>query len=387
MDIMKKKELLNYVILLNVIFMLSCCNTSKTDKQSLKNFDNVSIKTLSRPEPDQQGIISYSSYQIFIANGEDTIEEIAFKLNIKPDELALYNGLIINYRPREGEVLALPERVNASEIKVFKNWSEESTRETIKTEVGIEIKNISNPNDPTRHRVKSGETAYTIAKLYNVSVESLANWNGLGPDLNIRVGREIIIPAAATSKEYNSKIEVQNKDKKSNIVKINESLNESNIENDDNQFLLNENNENNENSDKENFIEIEKEISNNSFLTPVNGNIKNNYNPFPSDGEKKNDGIDYEVNGNSDIKASFDGIIVLISEKAVGSSGKIILMKHDNELISIYGGIGEIFVKKGDKIKKGTLIGKAIGNKNEKSIVHFEIRKGMKSVDPKSLIN
>ncbi len=380
---MKIKKLLNYVLLLNIIFILACCNSTKIENQQPKNIDNISIKTLSRPEPDQQGIISYSSYQIFISNGEDTIEEIAYRLNIEPDELALYNGLIINYKPREGEVLALPERINASEIKVFKNWSEESTRQTIKTEVGIEIKNISNPNDPTRHRVKSGETAYTIAKLYNVSVKSLANWNGLSPDLNVRVGREIIIPAAATSKEYNLKIEDQNKNNKKNIVEIDESINENDTKKTNNQTLKEEKKKNN---NKKTTDKIVKDISNNNFIIPVNGVIKNKYNPFPSNGEKKNDGIDFEVSGNSEINASFDGVVVLISEKAVGSAGKIILIKHENELISIYGGIGEIFVKKGDKIKKATLIGKSIGNKNDKSIVHFEIRKGMKSVDPTSLI-
>ena len=379
---MKIKKLLNLALFFNIIFILACCNSTKIENQQGTDFKNLSIKTLARPEPDQQGIISYSTYQIFIANGKETIEEIAYKLNIKPDQLALYNGLIINYRPREGEVLALPERVNASEIKVFKDWSEESTRETIKTEVGIEIKNISNPNYPTRHRVKSGETAYTIAKFYNVSVKSLANWNGLGPDLNVRVGREIIIPAAATSKEYNSKAEDQNKGTNNEVDRIDENSSENDLIDNISQVEKKEK----ESEDEKNIVEIDNEISNSNFVIPVNGKIKNEYNPFPSDGEKKNNGIDFEVNGKSEIKATFDGVVVLISEKAVGSSGKIVLMKHENELISIYGGIEEIFVEKGQKIKKSTLIGKSIGNENDKSIVHFEIRQGMKSIDPMSLI-
>ena len=40
--------------------------------------------------------------------------------------------------------------------------------------------------DPVRHRVEAGETAYSIARLYGVSVTALASWNGLGPDLAVR---------------------------------------------------------------------------------------------------------------------------------------------------------------------------------------------------------
>ena len=76
-----------------------------------------------------------------------------------------------------------------------------------------------------------------------------------------------------------------------------------------------------------------------------------------------------------------------VAGRARRSEGKILLMKHKNELISIYGGIGELLVSKGERIKKSSAIGKAVGKKSQKVIVHFEIRKGMKSIDPKELLN
>ena len=48
--------------------------------------------------------------------------------------------------------------------------------------------------DPVRHRVEPGETAYSIARLYGVSVTALASWNGLGPDLAVRENQELLIP-------------------------------------------------------------------------------------------------------------------------------------------------------------------------------------------------
>ena len=45
--------------------------------------------------------------------------------------------------------------------------------------------------------MQRGETAYTIARLYNVSAKSLAEWNGLGPDLAVREGQYLLIPVVA----------------------------------------------------------------------------------------------------------------------------------------------------------------------------------------------
>ncbi|MGC9422135.1 LysM peptidoglycan-binding domain-containing protein [Vibrio sp.] len=43
------------------------------------------------------------------------------------------------------------------------------------------------------HTVKSGESLWTIAKAHNVSYQSLAKWNGMGPRDTLRVGQKIVI--------------------------------------------------------------------------------------------------------------------------------------------------------------------------------------------------
>ena len=50
--------------------------------------------------------------------------------------------------------------------------------------------------EPLRHQVTRGETAFTIARLYNVSAKDLADWNGLGPDFAVREGQYLLIPTA-----------------------------------------------------------------------------------------------------------------------------------------------------------------------------------------------
>ena len=58
--------------------------------------------------------------------------------------------------------------------------------------------------DPVRHRVEAGETAYSIARLYGVSVTALASWNGLGPDLAVRENQELLIPIVSDANRISS---------------------------------------------------------------------------------------------------------------------------------------------------------------------------------------
>ena len=62
--------------------------------------------------------------------------------------------------------------------------------------------NIGTPDNPIKHRVEIGDTAYSIARLYNVSVTSLSKWNGLDADLNVVIGRELIIPVILNNKNF-----------------------------------------------------------------------------------------------------------------------------------------------------------------------------------------
>ena len=48
--------------------------------------------------------------------------------------------------------------------------------------------------DPIKHKVVRGETAFIISRLYNISVRSLADWNGLDSDYTVREGQILIVP-------------------------------------------------------------------------------------------------------------------------------------------------------------------------------------------------
>ena len=58
-----------------------------------------------------------------------------------------------------------------------------------------------------RHRVEPGETVYSIARLYGVSVTALASWNGLGPDMAIREDQELLIPIVGDANQISSTLD------------------------------------------------------------------------------------------------------------------------------------------------------------------------------------
>jgi LysM repeat protein len=115
---------------------------------------------------------------------------------------------------REGEMLLLPKRVAAAPQPAVIGGS------TLASGSGVDITSIattaldaagptpvaaspaaSQPvsGQPLTHRVARGETAFTIARAYNVSAKALADWNQLGSDMAVREGQTLIIPIATAA--------------------------------------------------------------------------------------------------------------------------------------------------------------------------------------------
>lgn len=82
-----------------------------------------------------------------------------------------------------------------------KETPRETPRETSRTEVPTEkpvvVKKTTSANV---HVVEQGQTLYSVARLYNVSVRDLATWNGFATDEKVKIGQEIIVknPNVAT---------------------------------------------------------------------------------------------------------------------------------------------------------------------------------------------
>ena len=63
------------------------------------------------------------------------------------------------------------------------------------------------------------------------------------------------------------------------------------------------------------------------------------------------------------------------------------VIRHDIELITIYGRLTNVLVVKGAQVVQGQKIGDVIEETDtDNGLMHFEVRKGMQSIDPETMI-
>lgn len=95
-----------------------------------------------------------------------------------------------------------------------------------------------------------------------------------------------------------------------------------------------------------------------------------------------NDGINMSVPLGTDVHAAEAGVVAYAGSELKGY-GNLVLLRHDNGWVTAYAHNDELLVKRGDKVRRGQVIGKAgkTGTVDQPQ-VHFELRQGSKPVDP-----
>lgn len=188
------------------------------------------------------------------------------------------------------------------------------------------------------HLIKKGETLYSISRDYGTNVFTLSKLNNIYNANNIFVGQKLIIP-----KITNRKISIVKK-KKNKTKKRDKFSNE------------------------------------NKFLWPVKGKVISKFGKT-ADGFY-NDGINiYSEKGTNVI--SSEGGKVIYSGNEIPGYGNLVLIKHSRNWITAYAHLDDVFIKKGNSVRKGQKIGSVGNTGNVRSPqLHFEIRKGKDSVDP-----
>ncbi len=100
-----------------------------------------------------------------------------------------------------------------------------------------------------------------------------------------------------------------------------------------------------------------------------------------------NTGVDYVADDKFEVVSILDGTIIDIKEDEL--LGKIVEVRHENELVSSYAGLSEISVQKGEAITQGMKIGTSGTNKINESLgnhLHLEIYKNGVNIDPIKVI-
>lgn len=134
--------------------------------------------------------------------------------------------------------------------------------------------------------------------------------------------------------------------------------------------------------DKYNLFESSGDQSNYVLFPPVNGTISEGYNL-----EEKHYAIDVVVAADTPVKATADGTVIF-AEWTV-ETGYVVIMEHNQELISVYKHNSAITKAQGDLVKAGEVIAMS-GNSGELSTgphLHFELWSKGYPVNPTNFID
>ncbi|MDD5119934.1 MAG: M23 family metallopeptidase [Candidatus Omnitrophica bacterium] len=104
-----------------------------------------------------------------------------------------------------------------------------------------------------------------------------------------------------------------------------------------------------------------------------------------SGGRRLHKGIDLLADVGTPVLAAKSGKIISAAQNF--GMGKYVIVQHKNDVITVYGHLSEILVRKNDYVGQGQVIGKVgrTGNARYRSILshlHFEVRKNGIPQDP-----
>ena len=341
----------------------------------LDTSDAARNATLDRPAPDSRGVISYPNYQVAVARRGDSVASLSARVGGSAAEIASFNGLKVTDVLGQGEIVALPRSVPVPAVLTQPGAAQPgpvdisgiatSAIDRAPASGGIvraqPSKRIDGP-EPVRHQVKRGETAFTIARLYNVSVRALSDWNGLGPDLEVREDQYLLIPvsgAVATpasapasaapgqgtatpvppsaTKPLPAPVEAAPKPAAAPAAAAPAAA-----------------------------------APAARFSAPVSGKVLRPYK------KNSNEGIDIAAATGTPVQAAADGTVAAITRDT--DQVPILVVRHPGNILTVYANISAISVKKGDRVTKGQALAK-VGPGNP-PFLHFEIREGFESVNP-----
>lgn len=219
----------------------------------------------------------------------------------------------------------------------------------------------------TSHTVAAGETAWSISRRYGVSVADLAAANGLPETMTVRAGQRLAIPAGgrpstavATTTAPGTGSPTPQPPSASQPLPREETTPASAPV---------------ARPTAPDLGATRTAASGNGRLSmPVSGSIVRAY------AKGRNEGIDISAPRGTSVKAAGGGTVAAVTRDTQGVP--IVVVRHEGSLMTVYSGLGDLNVAKGDSLSAG----ETIGTSGQSGVVHFEVRQGFESVDPETYL-
>jgi lipoprotein NlpD len=195
------------------------------------------------------------------------------------------------------------------------------------------------------YQVRRGETLLTIAQRVEVPLARLAAANGLRPPYDLLAGQRLRIPGAdsvVAEMPAPGKVAAHQHGTKP------------------------------------------PPLTGRGFIWPVNGKVINGFGRTQQ-GQRR-DGIDIAAREGAPVVAAEDGLVAYAGE-GIHGYGRLILLRHGDGFITTYGHNAALLVEVGELVERGQVIARVGSTGNAtRSMLHFELRKGRKPVNPETVL-
>lgn len=206
------------------------------------------------------------------------------------------------------------------------------------------------------HRVRTGETLYSIAWQYGLDYRDLVKINHLQAPYTLHVGEPLALVFNSKSKTSRQKIIKKQKVK-------------DNVSRKKNTYIKG----NQRPSQQSNTVR--------AWQWPARGVIVGDYQTSATG----NKGVDICGARGSAIKAASSGTLVY-SGNGIRGYGNLLIIKHNGLYLSAYGHNERLLVHEGQIVKRGEKIATMGLSEQGRPVLHFEIRRAGKPVNPHSYL-
>ena len=210
------------------------------------------------------------------------------------------------------------------------------------------------------HEVKPGQTLWSIARAYGVDVRTLARVNQIADTTALYVQQKLYVPGATQQREIVSRCPCGTETVKpsSSVKALSEILRPA---------------EASSAAKAAHTVAPAKEtaLERVALIWPVQGEVSRG---FEQNLSRRHDGVDIVAPRGTSIQAAADGEVIF-SGWGPGGYGRIVILQHQAEVVTIYAHNHDNLVRLGQRVRQGEPIatvgqsGRATGNH-----LHFEVR-------------
>lgn len=212
----------------------------------------------------------------------------------------------------------------------------------------------------TYHTVETGETLWRICYAYKVNMESVCRFNGIRDPEHIRVGDKLFIPGVSKARRVGPAKFEKPANRATNANKAFHKENRTAVK-------------------RPSTVKAKSQKTSLKFDWPVKGSVTS---WFGIRKGRRHDGIDIAAPKGTSIRAAEKGKVIY-SGNGISGYGNLIIIQHSEGFNSVYAHNSRNLVQVDETVEKRQVIGR-VGKTGRATgyHLHFEVRRGVRSVDP-----